>query len=69
MDEYFIDSQRVIKEVVNYPCLYNPRCDEYKNRALKNEIWGHVTRRVVGDDKYQLLNGEGQYRIGRYHYL
>lgn len=60
-----VDSERVILEVEKYPCLYNTRCDTYKNRSIKQEAWISVTRRIVGD-KWEEMSNEDRNILGKY---
>lgn len=58
MDISYIDSERIILEIERRPCLYDTKCETYKNRMLKVDSWLSVAQNVVGEKWNDMTNEE-----------
>lgn len=45
----YLDSERIILEVQQNPCLYDYRHDDFKYRELRRNAWVNIAMNVVGD--------------------
>ena len=44
-----LDSELIILEVQKYPCIYDTRNIDFKNREQKRDAWMAITKNVVGE--------------------
>ncbi|GBM33428.1 hypothetical protein AVEN_55763-2 [Araneus ventricosus] len=50
----YLDSELIILEVEKYPCLYDIRRHDFKNREIRNDAWMAVAKNVVGEEWGQM---------------
>lgn len=66
---YFVmelDSEVILMEVQKFPCLYDIRLRDYKNRELKRDCWIAVSKAVVSEEKWEELDESSKTNIGKY---
>ena len=42
-----MDTEKLISEVEMRPCIWNPSCDEYKNRDLRIKAWNDICENMI----------------------
>lgn len=59
-----IDSEMLIIEVQNFPCIYDPRCEDYKNRISKQKAWMEIIRNITEENVWNNLTNEQKNHFG-----
>lgn len=44
------DTEKLILEVQNYPCIWNMSSNEYSNKDIKKACWRKVTECMYGEE-------------------
>jgi len=47
-------SKLLIKAVKKYPCLYNAKSKDYRNRTLTKSVWEKIAEHLDNDGKFYL---------------
>lgn len=46
--------QQLCLAVKEYPCLFNPNCDDFFNKAIRENAWQQISNNIGLSRKYSL---------------